>query len=259
MEAHPTSTGARDGSSRWTRCPCWTGPTEASSRGCQPGRGRAAFPPALGNGSSFSSPGPSGEGAAGAQRPSGASHAALAGALPARPPAAPRPGAAPEGGGAGGRRCGARGARLAAERGGCGGGGGVQLSLASAACGHSQASSHPIWITLALSLLLSYHRVALETEDRGSVGARHLQAIYIGKNMESAPAAPDPAASEPGSSVSEAVAGAGDTPVNLEPARKSDAPAPVRRQSYSSSSSRGRETWGRGRGPGEWDRGGGWE
>ncbi|XP_039578983.1 nuclear receptor ROR-alpha isoform X2 [Passer montanus] len=80
-------------------------------------------------------------------------------------------------------------------------------------------------------------RVALETEDRGSVGARHLQAIYIGKNMESAPAAPDPAASEPGSSVSEAAAGARDTPVNLEPARKSDAPAPVRRQSYSSSSS----------------------
>lgn len=74
--------------------------------------------------------------------------------------------------------------------------------------------------------------------------------------MESAPAAPDPAASEPGSSVSEAAAGARDTPVNLEPARKSDAPAPVRRQSYSSSSSsRGRETWGRGRGPGEWDRG----
>lgn len=72
--------------------------------------------------------------------------------------------------------------------------------------------------------------------------------------MESAPAAPDPAASEPGSSVSEAAAGARDTPVNLEPARKSDAPAPVRRQSYSSSS-RGRETWGRGRGPGEWDRG----
>ncbi|XP_064931921.1 nuclear receptor ROR-alpha isoform X4 [Patagioenas fasciata] len=57
--------------------------------------------------------------------------------------------------------------------------------------------------------------------------------------MESAPAAPDPAASEPGSSVSEAAAGARDTPVNLEPTRKSDAPAPVRRQSYSSSSSRG--------------------
>ncbi|XP_074956203.1 nuclear receptor ROR-alpha isoform X2 [Phalacrocorax aristotelis] len=55
--------------------------------------------------------------------------------------------------------------------------------------------------------------------------------------MESAPAAPDPAASEPGSSVSEAAAGARDTPVNLEPARKSDVPAPVRRQSYSSSSS----------------------
>ncbi|XP_068814306.1 nuclear receptor ROR-alpha isoform X4 [Struthio camelus] len=54
--------------------------------------------------------------------------------------------------------------------------------------------------------------------------------------MESAPAAPDPAASEPGSSVSEAAAGARDAPVNLEPARKSDAPAPVRRQSYSSSS-----------------------
>ncbi|XP_064373575.1 nuclear receptor ROR-alpha isoform X4 [Dromaius novaehollandiae] len=57
--------------------------------------------------------------------------------------------------------------------------------------------------------------------------------------MESAPAAPDPAASEPGSSVSEAAAGARDTPANLEPARKSDAPAAGRRQSYSSSSSRG--------------------
>ncbi|TFK07105.1 A-kinase anchor protein SPHKAP [Platysternon megacephalum] len=54
--------------------------------------------------------------------------------------------------------------------------------------------------------------------------------------MESAPAAPDPAATEPGSSVSEPAAGARDTPVNLEPARKSEAPAPVRRQSYSSSS-----------------------
>uniref|UniRef100_A0A8C3SPD7 Uncharacterized protein n=1 Tax=Chelydra serpentina TaxID=8475 RepID=A0A8C3SPD7_CHESE len=65
--------------------------------------------------------------------------------------------------------------------------------------------------------------------------------------MESAPAAPDPAATEPGSSVSETAAGARDTPVNLEPARKSEAPAPVRRQSYSSSGgSRGRETWGRG-------------
>ncbi|XP_048722467.1 nuclear receptor ROR-alpha isoform X3 [Caretta caretta] len=52
--------------------------------------------------------------------------------------------------------------------------------------------------------------------------------------MESAPAAPDPAATEPGSSVSEPAAGARDTPVNLEPARKSEAPAPVRRQSYSS-------------------------
>lgn len=127
---------------------------------------------------------------------------------------------------------GARGARGVRGR-GC-------AALASAACGHSQASSHPIWIALALSLLLFYHRVALETEDRGSVGARHLQAIYIGKNMESAPAAPDPAASEPGSSGSEAAAGARDTPVNLEPARKGDAPAPVRRQSYSSGGGRGR-------------------
>uniref|UniRef100_A0A8C3HWB2 RAR related orphan receptor A n=1 Tax=Chrysemys picta bellii TaxID=8478 RepID=A0A8C3HWB2_CHRPI len=54
--------------------------------------------------------------------------------------------------------------------------------------------------------------------------------------MESAPAAPDPAATEPGSSVTEPAAGARDTPVNLEPARKSEAPAPVRRQSYSSGS-----------------------
>uniref|UniRef100_A0A8C8RPN8 Uncharacterized protein n=1 Tax=Pelusios castaneus TaxID=367368 RepID=A0A8C8RPN8_9SAUR len=51
--------------------------------------------------------------------------------------------------------------------------------------------------------------------------------------MESTPAAPDPVASEPGSSVSEPAAGARDTPLHLEPARKSDAPAPVRRQSYS--------------------------
>lgn len=58
--------------------------------------------------------------------------------------------------------------------------------------------------------------------------------------MESAPAAPDPAASEPGSSGSEAAAGARDAPVNLEPARKGDAPAPVRRQSYSSGGGRGR-------------------
>lgn len=46
--------------------------------------------------------------------------------------------------------------------------------------------------------------------------------------MESAPAAPDPAAasSEPGSS------GAADAPRNPEPARKSEAPAAARRQSY---------------------------
>ncbi|XP_053933342.1 nuclear receptor ROR-alpha isoform X3 [Cuculus canorus] len=53
--------------------------------------------------------------------------------------------------------------------------------------------------------------------------------------MESAPAAPDPAAPEPGSSGSEAAAGARDAALSLEPARKSDAPAAVRRQSYSSS------------------------
>ncbi|XP_075288244.1 nuclear receptor ROR-alpha isoform X2 [Opisthocomus hoazin] len=51
--------------------------------------------------------------------------------------------------------------------------------------------------------------------------------------MESAPAAPEPAAPEPGSSAAEAAAGARDAPLNLEPARKGDAPAPVRRQSYS--------------------------
>ncbi|KAH1183980.1 hypothetical protein KIL84_014596 [Mauremys mutica] len=59
--------------------------------------------------------------------------------------------------------------------------------------------------------------------------------------MESAPAAPDPVTAEPGSSVSEPAAGARDTPVNLEPARKSEAPAPVRRQSYSSSGGSSRD------------------
>ncbi|XP_051836893.1 nuclear receptor ROR-alpha-like isoform X2 [Antechinus flavipes] len=54
--------------------------------------------------------------------------------------------------------------------------------------------------------------------------------------MESAPAAPDPAASEPGSSGSEAAAGSRETPLNQESARKSEPPAPVRRQSYSSTS-----------------------
>ena len=57
--------------------------------------------------------------------------------------------------------------------------------------------------------------------------------------MESAPAAPDPAASEPGSSGADAAAGARETPLNQESARKSEPPAPVRRQSYSSTS-RGR-------------------
>ncbi|KAK2499602.1 hypothetical protein MC885_015445 [Smutsia gigantea] len=54
--------------------------------------------------------------------------------------------------------------------------------------------------------------------------------------MESAPAAPDPAASEPGSSGADAAAGSRETPLNQESARKSEPPAPVRRQSYSSSS-----------------------
>ncbi|XDA78388.1 hypothetical protein R6Z07F_008484 [Ovis aries] len=54
--------------------------------------------------------------------------------------------------------------------------------------------------------------------------------------MESAPAAPDPAASEPGSSGSDAAAGSRETPLNQESARKSEPPAPVRRQSYSSTS-----------------------
>lgn len=57
--------------------------------------------------------------------------------------------------------------------------------------------------------------------------------------MESAPAAPDPAASEPGSSGADAAAGSRETPLNQESARKSEPPAPVRRQSYSSTS-RGR-------------------
>eukprot|EP00070_Physeter_catodon_P043740 XP_028350634.1 uncharacterized protein LOC114487032 isoform X2 [Physeter catodon] len=54
--------------------------------------------------------------------------------------------------------------------------------------------------------------------------------------MESAPAAPDPAASEPGSSGADAAAGSRETPLNQESARKSEPPAPVRRQSYSSTS-----------------------
>jgi hypothetical protein len=57
--------------------------------------------------------------------------------------------------------------------------------------------------------------------------------------MESAPAAPDPAASEPGSSGADAAAGSRETPLNPESARKSEPPGPVRRQSYSSTS-RGR-------------------
>ncbi|XP_036159468.1 nuclear receptor ROR-alpha-like [Myotis myotis] len=54
--------------------------------------------------------------------------------------------------------------------------------------------------------------------------------------MESAPAAPDPAASEPGSSGADAAAGSRETPLNQDSARKSEPPAPVRRQSYSSAS-----------------------
>nr|XP_020008980.1 nuclear receptor ROR-alpha-like isoform X1 [Castor canadensis] len=54
--------------------------------------------------------------------------------------------------------------------------------------------------------------------------------------MESAPAAPDPAASEPGSSGADAAAGSRETPLNPESARKSEPPGPVRRQSYSSTS-----------------------
>uniref|UniRef100_A0A8P0PK08 Uncharacterized protein n=1 Tax=Canis lupus familiaris TaxID=9615 RepID=A0A8P0PK08_CANLF len=67
--------------------------------------------------------------------------------------------------------------------------------------------------------------------------------------MESAPAAPDPAASEPGSSGADAAAGARETPLNQESARKSEPPAAVRRQSYSSTSRgrRLREGLGRGR------------
>lgn len=73
-------------------------------------------------------------GCGGARRslgPPGAPHGAGAGAGARRPLP---PGAVAEGGGRG-------------ERGGCGGGG--CAALASAACGHSQARSHPIWSTLA--------------------------------------------------------------------------------------------------------------
>ncbi|XP_055453894.1 nuclear receptor ROR-alpha-like [Psammomys obesus] len=54
--------------------------------------------------------------------------------------------------------------------------------------------------------------------------------------MESAPAAPDPAASEPGSSGSEAAAGSRETPLTQDAGRKSEAPGAGRRQSYASSS-----------------------
>nr|KAF6393556.1 RAR related orphan receptor A [Pipistrellus kuhlii] len=57
--------------------------------------------------------------------------------------------------------------------------------------------------------------------------------------MESAPAAPDPAASEPGSSGADAAAGSGETPLHQDSARKSEPPAPARRQSYSSGGGRG--------------------
>nr|XP_045016530.1 nuclear receptor ROR-alpha-like isoform X2 [Jaculus jaculus]XP_045016531.1 nuclear receptor ROR-alpha-like isoform X2 [Jaculus jaculus]XP_045016532.1 nuclear receptor ROR-alpha-like isoform X2 [Jaculus jaculus] len=55
--------------------------------------------------------------------------------------------------------------------------------------------------------------------------------------MESAPAAPDPAASEPGSSAAETAAGSRETPLTQESGRKSEPPAAAgRRQSYASSS-----------------------
>ncbi|KAL6050211.1 hypothetical protein STEG23_015219 [Scotinomys teguina] len=54
--------------------------------------------------------------------------------------------------------------------------------------------------------------------------------------MESAPAAPDPAASEPGSSGSEAAASSRETPLTQDAGRKSEAPGAGRRQSYASSS-----------------------
>ncbi|XP_031201835.1 nuclear receptor ROR-alpha isoform X10 [Mastomys coucha] len=54
--------------------------------------------------------------------------------------------------------------------------------------------------------------------------------------MESAPAAPDPAASEPGSSGSEAAAGSRETPLTQDTGRKSEATGAGRRQSYASSS-----------------------
>ncbi|XP_051053821.1 nuclear receptor ROR-alpha isoform X2 [Phodopus roborovskii] len=54
--------------------------------------------------------------------------------------------------------------------------------------------------------------------------------------MESAPAAPDPAASEPGSSGSEAAASSRETPLTQDAGRKSEAPGTGRRQSYASSS-----------------------
>ncbi|KAM7337358.1 hypothetical protein ACRRTK_003477 [Alexandromys fortis] len=57
--------------------------------------------------------------------------------------------------------------------------------------------------------------------------------------MESAPAAPDPAASEPGSSGSEAAPSSRETPLTQDAGRKSEAPGAGRRQSYASSS-RGR-------------------
>ncbi|XP_041535430.1 nuclear receptor ROR-alpha-like [Microtus oregoni] len=54
--------------------------------------------------------------------------------------------------------------------------------------------------------------------------------------MESAPAAPDPAASEPGSSGSEAAPSSRETPLTQDAGRKSEAPGAGRRQSYASSS-----------------------
>lgn len=120
-EALPTSTGAGDGNSAWAQWPCWAGPTKASSRRPQPRGCRAAFPPALGNGSTFSSPGPS-RGLQGLRgRPAGARPVVP---QPQRGRPGPAPGAAPEGGGAGAGRAAGGGAR------GVRGRGGVQLSLA---------------------------------------------------------------------------------------------------------------------------------
>lgn len=110
VEALPAGTEAAEGSSSRPRSPRWPGPTIAPSRRCRAERRSGWLPARPGQWQHLLWPPPR-SGAVGAPRPP-----PLPEALRAR---VPQPGR----GRAGGRRCRAWGAGLAAERGGCGGGG----------------------------------------------------------------------------------------------------------------------------------------